>query len=183
VGDRKKIFHLRPDITLLVKDELLDAELVNWEGLGNRLQQYRESVGYSQIDFADKAGIGRETIVFLEEGRAQRVQTPQFIFGLCETFQISKHWLFNGIGTPSQVDPAWFLPDTVLQQRGAGIRRSDDMSENDEGGFTDDKLEFVKAIDRFRMMNKGGLPPRLSEVFDIVIALGYRKTTSPTIGI
>ena len=60
------------------------------------------------------------------------------------------------------------------RRRGPGRRRSDIRRAAEEGEITDDLFEFVMAMDEYKRVNKKPFPS-WSEVFQVVLYLGYRK--------
>lgn len=60
------------------------------------------------------------------------------------------------------------------RRRGPGRRRSETRREAEEGEMSDELLEFVLAIDDYKRMNSKPFPT-LSEMFEIIRYLGYRK--------
>jgi len=95
--------------------------------------------------------------------------------------------LLNGIGEPHGIDPIELLPETLVIQRGAGIRREgtnapkgEQRASVERGDYTDKILEFVLAIDKFKRINN--MPfPTLTQIYDIILALGYHQTKPPRI--
>ena len=60
------------------------------------------------------------------------------------------------------------------RRRGPGRRRSDTRREAEEGHMSDELLEFVLAIDDYKRSNNKPFPT-LSEFFEVIRYLGYRK--------
>ena len=60
------------------------------------------------------------------------------------------------------------------RRRGPGRRRSDIRRAAEEGEITDDLFEFVMAMDEYKRVNKKPFPS-WSEVYQVVLYLGYRK--------
>jgi hypothetical protein len=60
------------------------------------------------------------------------------------------------------------------RRRGPGRRRSDIRRAAEEGEITDDLFEFVMAMDEYKRVNKKPFPS-WSEVYQVVLFLGYRK--------
>ncbi|MHC4799144.1 MAG: hypothetical protein ACYTF1_21120 [Planctomycetota bacterium] len=60
------------------------------------------------------------------------------------------------------------------RRRGPGRRRSDTRREAEEGEMSEELLEFVLAIDDYKRSNNKPFPT-LSELFEVVRYLGYRK--------
>src|SRR5262249_16566146 len=48
-----------------------------------------------------------------------------------------------------------------------------------ERDYTDDEIEFMKAMDQYNRDNRRPFPT-WSEVLEVLIALGYRKVAQPT---
>jgi hypothetical protein len=64
-------------------------------------------------------------------------------------------------------------PGAGARRDGVGPRKPDEMSP--------DLMEFLQAVDDYR--TREGRPfPTWSEIFQILIALGYRRVTRPTQG-
>ncbi len=61
------------------------------------------------------------------------------------------------------------------RRRGPGRRRADQRRAAEEGEITDEVLEFVMAIDEYKRVNNRPFPS-WTEVFEVIIYLGYRKT-------
>ena len=64
--------------------------------LGERLYYVRKSKGYTQDSLAESIGVSRGVIFNLEKNQTQ----PQLIVinAICQTLNINKEWLVNGIG-------------------------------------------------------------------------------------
>ncbi len=60
------------------------------------------------------------------------------------------------------------------RRRGPGRRRSDLRRAAEEGEITDELLEFVMTMDEYKRVNKKPFPS-WSEVYQVVLYLGYRK--------
>ena len=60
------------------------------------------------------------------------------------------------------------------RRRGPGRRRSDLRRSAEEGEMDQELLEFVMAIDDYKRANERPFPS-WSEVFEIILYLGYRK--------
>ena len=60
------------------------------------------------------------------------------------------------------------------RRRGPGRRRSDDRRAAEEGEMTDEQIEFIKAINEYKEVNRRHFPT-WTEVLDVIKALGYRK--------
>jgi len=70
--------------------------VVDLDRLGQRMLEFRKSLGYSQKVVAEKTGIGRSFISHIEAGS----QRPSFevINKLLNSFNISIDWLLTGRG-------------------------------------------------------------------------------------
>ena len=64
--------------------------------LGERVYYVRKSKGYTQDSLAESIGVSRGIIFNLEKNKTQ----PQLIVinAICQTLNINKEWLVNGIG-------------------------------------------------------------------------------------
>lgn len=60
------------------------------------------------------------------------------------------------------------------RRRGPGRRRGEVRKQAEEGEISGDLLEFVMTVDEYKQVNKRPYPT-ISEIFEIVHYLGYRK--------
>ena len=60
------------------------------------------------------------------------------------------------------------------RRRGPGRRRGEVRKAAEEGELSGDLLEFVMAVDEYKRVNERPYPT-ISEIFEIVHFLGYRK--------
>lgn len=60
------------------------------------------------------------------------------------------------------------------RRRGPGRRRGEVRKQAEEGEISGDLLEFVMTVDEYKRINKRPYPT-ISELFEIVHYLGYRK--------
>jgi len=60
------------------------------------------------------------------------------------------------------------------RRRGPGRRRGEVRKEAEEGEISGDLLEFVMTVDEYKRVNQRPYPT-ISEIFEIVQYLGYRK--------
>lgn len=60
------------------------------------------------------------------------------------------------------------------RRRGPGRRRGEVRKQAEEGEISGDLLEFVMTVDEYKRVNKRPYPT-ISELFEIVHYLGYRK--------
>ena len=63
------------------------------------------------------------------------------------------------------------------RRRGPGRRRGEIRKAAEEGELSGDLLEFVMAVDEYKRINDRPYPT-ISEIFEIVQYLGYRKVDS-----
>ena len=64
------------------------------------------------------------------------------------------------------------------RRRGPGRRRTDSRRSAEEGEMTDEQFEFVMAVEEYKRVNRRPFPT-LTEILDIIQALGYRKVAEP----
>ena len=64
------------------------------------------------------------------------------------------------------------------RRRGPGRRRNDDRRSAEEGEMNDDQFSFIMAVEEYRRVNKRPFPS-LTEILEILQALGYRKVAEP----
>ena len=64
------------------------------------------------------------------------------------------------------------------RRRGPGRRRSDDRKAAEEGEMTAEQFEFIMAVNEYKKVNKRPFPS-LTEILDVMKALGYRKVAEP----
>ena len=62
------------------------------------------------------------------------------------------------------------------RRRGPGRRRGEVRKAAEEGEISGDLLEFVMAVDEYKRINERPYPT-ISEIFEIIHYLGYRKVT------
>ena len=60
------------------------------------------------------------------------------------------------------------------RRRGPGIRLEEDRKAAEEGEMTDEQFEFVMAVNSYKQTNKRPFPT-LTEILEVVKALGYKK--------
>jgi transcriptional regulator with XRE-family HTH domain len=151
---------------------------VDWQGIGHRVSSYRTVMGLTQHQLAERSGLDFGAIAAIESGEPRKNLNQIWLIVSCEALNIK--WLFYGEGKfDDENDPA-MLPETVVFDKGAGIRRSRERRAAEDGYYTDDPLDFVLAVDAYKRLNHVPFPT-WTEVFEIVKALGYRKTAPPTI--
>ncbi len=64
------------------------------------------------------------------------------------------------------------------RRRGPGHRRTEERRGAEEGEMNDEQFEFIMAIDQYKRVNQRPFPT-LTEVLEVVKALGYRKVAEP----
>lgn len=130
----------------------------------------------SQFEVAQALGVLDSVVDHLEKGyMCKGRKSINIIWGLSIQWDLSLNWLLNGLGKPYDPDPLELMPETLLVQRGAGIRRDFTRKQAAEGEFTDHILEFVMAVDKFKSKNQVPFPS-LTQLYEIITALGYRKS-------
>ncbi len=65
------------------------------------------------------------------------------------------------------------------KERRQGERRRQVDPTTCERDYTEDEVEFMKAMDRYKLANRRPFPT-WSEVLEVLRALGYRKVAAPT---
>ncbi len=152
------------------------GENINWVALGKRFKKFRETSYLSQLEVAQTLGIAETTMDHFERGHmSEGRKSINIIWHLSMQWNLSLNWLLNGLGEPHDPDPLELMPETLIVQRGAGIRRNFARVQAEEGEFTDHIFEFVLAIDKFKSKNQVPFPS-LTQLYDIITALGYRKS-------
>lgn len=154
------------------------ADDVDWIAIGKRLQGYRLVKGLTVEELADRCELKTSTLSRIEEGHKYRA--VNCLWSIIRSEGVSINWFINGIGEYHTPDPPDMLPTTIVRDRGAGIRRPQFRVDAEEGQFSDDPLEFIMAVDAYRRLNSKPFPT-LTELFEIVIELGYRKVEAPSI--
>jgi transcriptional regulator with XRE-family HTH domain len=149
---------------------------LNWSDISDRIAEFRESKGITQ----DEAAIALNTtpaIIKRLENREYAKSTTHLnmLWKLTNLWDISLNWILNGVGTPDSEDPAELLPCTIMEQKGVGICRTESRANAEEGMYADEMMEFVVAIDKFKQLNHVSFPS-FTQIFDLMIALGYRKS-------
>lgn len=146
---------------------------INWGSVGRRIKYFREKSCITHVELSRKLGWAESTLISFESGTGDR-QSTNNIWHLSNTLNLSLNWLLNGIGAFCDQDPPELLPETLLITQGAGIRKTVFRSEAEDGAYSNECLEFVMAIDKFKTRNN--LPyPRWTQIYEIMMALGYRK--------
>lgn len=154
------------------------SENINWGALGKRFRKFREARHLSHLEMAQDLDLTEIIIAHFEQGRHRK--SVNIIWNISLKWNLSLNWLLNGLGKPHDPDPLKLMPETLLIQKGAGIRRNHVRTQAEEGCFTDYVLEFVMAIDKFKKENN--IPfPSWTQAYEIITALGYRKAVPPRI--
>ncbi len=60
------------------------------------------------------------------------------------------------------------------RRRGPGRRRTDYRRDAEEGHMNEEQLDFLKAMDEYKRVNRRPFPT-WTEVLDVILYLGYRK--------
>ena len=151
---------------------------IKWKDIATRVKAYRTIKGINEDQLAEKCGLKKWTVVRLETGRPYKTQNC--LWSIINSEQISILWLFTGEGTFDAPDPPEFLPTAITRKRGVGIGKEKTTEDADEGSYEGDTYEFVIAVDAYKRANKKKFLP-WTEVHQIMMALGYRKTARPII--
>lgn len=145
---------------------------VNWIALGKRFKNFREAMCLSVSEVAQTLKVADSVVDYLEKGDRK---STNIIWHLSIQWDLSLNWLLNGLGKPHDPDPLELMPETLIVQKGVGIRRSFTRAQAEGGEFTDHILEFVMAIDKFRSKNHVPFPSS-TQLYEVITALGYRKS-------
>ncbi|MHA2371292.1 MAG: helix-turn-helix domain-containing protein [Candidatus Hodarchaeales archaeon] len=156
----------------------LRGENIDWEALGDRVKRYRVSKDLSKIEAAKQIDVTESSLDALENGYRHTPnpirKSTNVILRISQVWNLSLNWLVNGIGSQHDADPIGLLAETLVIQKGAGIRRSTMRVKAEEGEFSDEVMEFVFAIDKYKRVNDIRFPS-YTQIFEIILALGYRK--------
>ena len=152
----------------------IKSKNLDWKAIGERFGRFRTHAKLNYLEAGKSLGLGEHIIEAFENGNHNRVAV-NIIWTISNTWNLSLNWLLNGIGGFNSDDPAELLPETLLIQKGAGIRRSSHRVQSEDGEYTDETLEFVTAIDKFKRLNNVVFPT-WTQIYEIILALGYRKS-------
>lgn len=155
----------------------LDRKKINFDELGARLKAYRVTQGLSADELAERAGLRGTSITRIEAG--QKYSTLNQYWAIVKAEQISVPWFFYGEGKWND-ERTDFMPETIIRERGAGIRRNEERIAAETGQYTGDPFEFVLAVEAFKKRNNKPFPT-WTEIFELVLSLGYRKVEPQTI--
>lgn len=162
---------------MITRIDGLTGNKIDWVGVGRRVLEYRTSKNWDLLSASENLGLTDHQLSNLEsiEHRVRERKDVKIIFLISQKWDLSLNWLLNGIGSPHAEDPHELIPQTLIVQKGAGINPSKSRTQAQEGHFDDEVLEFVLAIDKYKQCND--IPfPTYSQIFEIALALGYRKT-------
>lgn len=151
---------------------------LDWSAIGDRLKSYRLVKGLTGEQLSTKCGLPLCWIDKVEKGG--RSKSLEELWAFVKSEGVSVNWLFNGIGDFLSDDPPEILPPTILRFRSAGVRRSKERINAEEGYISGDPLDFLLAVDAYKKLNNKNFPT-LTEVFEIMLSLGYRKVAPATI--
>lgn len=147
---------------------------LDWTAIGARFKFFRESVQLGHLEAGQTLNMQECALRAFENGSYKRASV-NIIWEISNAWNLSLNWLLNGIGSFYEEDPVELLPETLLVQKGAGIRRSFNRVQAEEGRYTDEVLEFVTAIDKFKRINDIRFPT-WTQTYEVILALGYRKS-------
>jgi len=71
--------------------------------MNTRIIKIRESLGFTQQEFADRISVAQSTIAGYERGT--RIPKPIFVDKLCSEFNVNEEWLRTGEGEMFRFDP------------------------------------------------------------------------------
>jgi len=149
----------------------IESEKLDWDGIIFRLEEYRKENKLDKFQFANKLEIAETSLSNLLRHRKGGIN---LLWQIKKNLKVSLNWLLNGVGNCCDVDTDSFKLDTIPIHKGAGIRRPLSVLDGETGAFSDEVLEFVLAVDKFK--KKNSVPfPSLTQIYQIVLALGYRK--------
>ena len=155
-------------------------ENIDWVQVRRRLQEYIKLEELTLSGLSDKMEVKESFLhLFIYSNKIQR-KSVNFIWQLTSVLSISLNWLLNGIGSHDSEDPPGLQPETIIVEKGSGIRRNQTRLNAETGSFTDDVLEFVLAVDKYKKINKISFPT-LTQIYELFLALGYRKFVNPII--
>ncbi len=155
----------------------IQGENIDWFAVGKRIIYVRTTIrGLSQTEASDQLDIAAETLRGLENPRVHYAsrKSINIIWTLSHKWDLSINWILNGEGKPGDPDTVELMPPTLIIDRGAGKRRSTSREAAETGSFCEEAMEFVVAVDKFKVLNQMGFPT-LTQLYDIMLALGYRK--------
>lgn len=155
----------------------IDKSKLDYEQVAARVKAYRLVHGLTHQDLAERAGVGPGTIARIESG--QKYSSMNQYWSIINAEKISVSWFFYGEGKWNDDCPE-NLPETIIRQRGAGLRRQQDRTAAETGQYAGDPFEFILAVESFKKRNNKPFPT-WTEVFELVLSLGYRKVEKPTI--
>lgn len=155
----------------------IDIKTVNFAKVGERLKAYRLTQGLSIQEMAKRTNLRPGSIRNLEDGR--QFSSLNQLWAIVNAEGLSVLWVFRGKGRFDDTSPD-MLPPTLIRKRGAGLRRNEERLVAEKGQYAGDPFEFVLAVEGFKRFNNKPFPT-LTEIFELVLSLGYRKVGHPTI--
>lgn len=158
--------------------DLALSECLKWSKIGRRIKGYRLMRDLSLEELSDEIGVNKTSLENLEKGKEANHQN--LIWALITNLDLSINWLLYGQGAYNDPDPPELLPSTIIELRGAGIRKSLTRLTAEEGTFSDEQLAFVLAMDEYKRVNNVQFPS-WTQVYEVFHAMGYRKVAPPKI--
>jgi len=165
---------------MITKVSDIKTENIRWASIGKRIEEFRKHQHWSTEEAAKSIGIQPGVYLALEENGVKERKSTNLIWNVSNAWNLSLNWLLNGIGSYHDPDPIDLLPETLIVEKRAGVKRNIFRRAADEGQHTNDVLEFVLAIEKYKGANKVQFVS-LSQTYEIMIALGYRKVQSSRI--
>ena len=129
-------------------------------------------MGLSQSELAERIGVTLNQIVSYENGHNRK--TMGSILEICQRCNLSSEWLLEGEGQPFRTPGEPNAFDPLQFEKGAGIRKSSTRRHVEEGTIDSELLEFVLAVDQYKVKNDKKFPTT-SDMFQVIRYLGYRK--------
>lgn len=160
---------------MITKIQDVRGDQIDWVSSGSRFKKFREENNLSLLEAAQDMDLSESVITHFERGSYTDRKSTNIIWKISSRWNLSINWLLNGIGEPHDPDPVKLMPETLMIQKGAGIRRSGSRTEAEDGIYADQILEFVMAVDKFKNTHQSRFPS-LTQIYEILEALGYRKS-------
>lgn len=154
-----------------------EVDLLDWIAIGKRLSHYCDTNHLTAEMVAKRAGLNESTVANIERGRQYRTLSP--LWAIIRSEKLNPKWFLKGQGAMF-VQTADELPVTLIRKRSAGIRRSEERLAAENGQHEGNVLEFILAVEGYKRLNNRPFPA-LSEIFELVHHLGYRKVEAPSI--
>lgn len=156
----------------------ITPDTLDWASINNRIHGYRLVKGLTLEQLSSRCNLPLSWMKKLSKGGKSK--SLEELWTIIRTENLSINWFFNGVGEYFSDDPENILPPTIIRHRKQGVRRSKERINAEDGYIVGDPLDFILAVDLYKRHNSSPYPS-LSEIFEILLCLGYRKIASPTI--